>query len=123
MKGMILTFCIICFGCAIFCAGIFLHSDEMQLDEINHAMKRSIRSSMEIMADRKIEQRTAEEALDEFMRTFKILAPQNIHYSAGIYGFCEHPLLMRIRVISSNQSGKSYSFEETMVEEVIKHEK
>lgn len=123
MKGTILTFCIICFACAVFFAGIFLHHDEMQLDDVNQAMKRSIHSSMEVLKDREIDQRTAENAMAVFLQSFRALAPKKIRYSAGIYGFSAHPLLMRIKVIASDLSGNSYTFEETMVEEAVVHEK
>ena len=76
MKGMILTLCIICFGCAIFSAGLFVHNDEIKLNQINQAIKRSIGVSMNAMAEKEINQRTVDEAMQEFIKSFEVLAPK-----------------------------------------------
>ncbi len=122
MKGTILTLCIICFGCAIFCAGLFIHSDALQLDRINQAVKRSINTSMNVLIQKEIDQRTKEKAMEEFIDSFEVLAPKNIHYAIEMLGFNNHPLLIRIRVNTSEGLKKVYSFEETMIEEVMENE-
>ena len=38
-------------------------------------------------------------------------------------GFSEHPLLIRIKVTASEDLKNSFSFEETMIEEVEEYEK
>lgn len=123
MKGAIHACGILFLACSVFAAVIHLQTEEMMLDTMNQAVKRSIIYTMEAAVKLDVQARNTDWTTDTFSAFFKVLAPENYHYSIMLLGFSPHPLLMRIKVSAQDELGRTYEFEETMIEEVKANEK